>query len=62
MRAKHERETYSDKAIKKFKGNVNILVNMAMVIMAILLISFVITPSRTYTKEEAARRRQRKKD
>jgi hypothetical protein len=31
-----------------------------MVIVGILLISLVITPSRTYTKEEASRRKHRK--
>jgi hypothetical membrane protein len=60
MRAKHEKESYSEKAIKKFKGHVNILFNVVFVIAAILLIAFVITPTRKYTKADRIRRKNDK--
>jgi hypothetical protein len=50
MRFHEERETYSEKAIKKFRGNVNKCFNWAMIALAILLIYFVIAPTKRFTK------------
>ena len=57
MKAHGERETYSDKAVKKFNINIHRGINIIVVIVAIILISFVIMPSK---KAEKIGRRKKK--
>lgn len=50
MKAQNETETYSEKAVKKFKGNVNKLLNIFFILAAVLLIYFMIAPSKRIGK------------
>lgn len=52
MRLLSESETYSEKAIKNFKGNVNRCFNFVMIGLAILLIYLVLAPTKRFTKPD----------
>lgn len=52
MRLLSECETYSEKAVKKFKGDVSRCFNLVMIGLAILLIYLVLAPTKRFTKPD----------
>jgi len=52
MIANKMEETYSEKAVKKFKHNISQCVHIIVVIIALILIYIVIAPSKRFTKPE----------
>ena len=56
MKAQKETETYSEKAVKRFRGNVNKLLNVFFILAAVLLIYFVIAPSKRAGRERKAKK------
>lgn len=60
MKARNETETYSEKAVRRFRGNVSKLLNVLFILAAALLIYFVIGPSKRAGKERRGARRARK--